>query len=207
MMKPFFAAAAAALSLSACATAIPPVEVTRFHAPNPPVSGSFIVEEMPGNPDISLEFRTYAAAVGQELQRAGFTEAQGGASDYQALVSFRRTFRPTGDGRPYKPVSVGGSVGGAVGSGGGRRGGGFSAGGIGLGIGIDLSGPPKDIVITEMMVQIRRRADSQPVWEARGFTQAKQGTPAAQPGIAAAKLAAALIGGYPGRSGETITVK
>jgi hypothetical protein len=36
---------------------------------------------------------------------------------------------------------------------------------------------------------------------------AKQGSAAAQPATAAQKLAAALIGGYPGESGRTIMVK
>lgn len=191
------------LPLGACATAVPPVEVTRFHIGNPVSSGSIAVEEMAGNPDVGLEFRTYAAAVDQELQRVGFTSAgagagAGGKSDYVALVGFRRTFREPGSyGNGGKPVSVG--VGGAVGSGG------YS--GLGLGIGINLSGKPKGQVFTELQVQIRRRADSATIWEGRAQTQAREGTPAAQPGLAAQKLAAALIGGYPGESGRTITVK
>ncbi len=90
-------------------------------------------------------------------------------------------------------------MGGAVGSGG------YS--GLGLGIGINLSGKPKGQVITELQVQIRRRADSTTIWEGRAQTEAREGTPASQPGLAAQKLAAALIGGYPGESGRTITVK
>lgn len=188
-----------ALFLSACATAIPAVEVTRFHIDNPARSGTVAIEEMAGNPDVGLEFRTYAAAVDQELQRVGFTPAREGAkSDYVALVGFRRTFRePNSYGANGKPVSVG--VGGAVGSGG------YS--GLGLGIGINLSGKPKGQVITELQVQIRRRADSTTIWEGRAQTEAREGTPASQPGLAAQKLAAALIGGYPGESGRTITVK
>lgn len=205
MLKPVFAAIPVALLLSACQTAIPPVEVTRFHAANPATSGSIAVEEMQGNPDVSLEFQTYATAVGQELQRIGFNQAKPTDSEYQALVSFRRSFRPTGDGRPYKPVTVGGSVGGAIGGGGhGRH---YSGSGVGLGVGIDLSGPPKDIVTTEMFVQIRRRSDSTAIWEGRAGTVAREGTPAAQPGVAAAKLASALFKDYPGQSGQTITVK
>ena len=45
------------------------------------------------------------------------------------------------------------------------------------------------------------------MWEGRALLEAKRGTPAAQPGIAAAKLADALFRGYPGRSGESITVR
>ncbi|WP_254913644.1 hypothetical protein [Sphingobium sp. Z007] len=198
------ALALGALSLGASATAAPRVEVTRFHMGNPAQSGTVAVEEMPGNPDISLEFRTYANAVSQELQRIGFTAGDGAQSEYVALVSFTRTFRPSGADRGSdRPVSVG--VGGGIGSGGGRRGGTF--GGLGLGVGINLSGKPKDIVTTELHVQLRRRSDSTAIWEGRASTQAKQGSAAAQPATAAQKLAAALIGGYPGESGRTITVK
>jgi hypothetical protein len=197
MKRHFLAASLMALSLSGCATGAPPVEVTRFHVGNPPVSGSVAVTEMTGNPDVGLEFRTYAAAVGQELQRAGFSEASGSASDYVASVGFRRAFRPTGPDRSGKPVSVG--VGGGIGSGG------YS--GLGVGVGINLSGKPKDVVTTELQVQLRRRSDSSVIWEGRATTSAREGTPAAQPGTAAAKLAAALIGGYPGESGRTILVK
>lgn len=196
MMKPALALGTALLALSGCATAVPPVEVTRFHAATPATSGSIAVEEALDNPDAGLEFRTYAAAVGQELQRVGFTEADAKGSEYKALVSFRRSFRPTGVDNRRNPVSVG--VGGSTGS--------FGSG-LGVGVGINLSGKPKDLVTTELFVQIRRRADNTAVWEGRAQTMAKEGTPAAQPGIAAGKLASALFGGYPGQSGQTITVK
>lgn len=198
MSKRLILAACLALPLAACATAVPQVEVTRFHVGNPARTGTVAVEEMPGNPDISLEFRTYAAAVAQEWQRVGFTSVTPGAtSEYVALVSFQRSFRPSGQARNDRPVTVG--MGGGIGSGG------FS--GMGLGVGINLSGKPKDIVTTQLHVQLRRRSDSATIWEGRAYTEAKQGTPAAQPGIAAQKLAGALIGGYPGESGRTITVK
>ena len=204
MSKRLILVACLALPLSACATAAPRVEVTRFHVDNPARSGTVAVEEMPGNPDISLEFRTYANAVSQELQRIGFTSGTTAQSDYVALVSFSRTFRPSGADRSSdRPVSVG--VGGGIGGGGGRRGGTF--GGLGLGVGINLSGKPKDIVTTELHVQLRRRSDSTAIWEGRASTQGRQGKPESQPATAAQKLAAALMGGYPGESGRTITVK
>lgn len=196
MLKQIILSSCLALSLAACTT-VPSAEVTRFHTGNPARTGTIAIEEMPGNPDISLEFRTYAAAVSQQLQQVGFSPVDGNASDYVARVAFSRTFRPTGTGYNDKPVSVG--VGGAVGSGG------YS--GLGLGVGINLSGKPKDVVTTEMQVQIRRRSDSAAIWEGRASTQAREGSPAAQPAAAAQKLAAALIGGYPGESGRTITVK
>lgn len=196
MMKHLFAAGAAALSLSACATSVPPAEVTRFHLGSPATSGTIAVEEQLGNPDAGLEFRTYAGAVGQELQRVGFTDAPGTTSEYQALVGFRRTFRPTGPDRSGSPVSVG--VGGSTGT---------YGSGLGVGIGINLSGKPKDVITTELFVQIRRRADSTVIWEGRATTAAREGTPASQPGMAAAKLSSALFQGYPGQSGQTISVK
>lgn len=196
MNKSALALGAVLVALSGCATAVPPVEVTRFHAASPATSGSIAIEEALDNPDAGLEFRTYAAAVGQELQRVGFTESDAKGSEYKALVSFRRSFRPTGIDNRRNPVSVG--VGGSTGS---------YGSGLGVGIGINLSGKPKDLVSTELFVQIRRRSDNTAVWEGRANTMAKEGTPAAQPGIAAAKLASALFGGYPGQSGQTITVK
>lgn len=197
---PALAALLGVIALGGCATAIPPVEVTRFHAGEAvPQSGGILVEEAMGNRDVSMEFRSYAGAVSQELQRIGFTDEAGlktlAPSQYVALVSFSRTFHPTAA-APRSPVSVG--VGGSTGS---------YGSGVGVGIGINLSGKPKDMVTTQLSVQIRRRTDNVALWEGRAVTTAKEGTPAAQPGIAAAKLASALFKDYPGQSGETITVK
>lgn len=191
-------AALLALPLAACASTTPPVEVTRFHVDSPVRSGTIAVEELPGNPDVSLEFQNYAGVIAQEWQRAGFTPvAQGGRSDYVVLVAFRRNFRPGGVDRSGNPVSVG--VGGGVGS----RG--YS--GMGLGIGINLSGRPKDIITTELQLQLRRRGEQSNIWEGRAIGEAKQGTPAGQPIAAVQRLTAALLQGYPGESGRTISVK
>jgi len=193
---------AGSLALAGCATAIPPVEVTRFHAGEPvPRSGGILVEPAPElGRDDSIEYRTFASAVSQELQRIGFTDEAGlktfAPSEYVAIVRYDREVRAPYARGSRSPVSVG--VGGSTGS---------YGSGLGVGIGIDLSGKPKDIVVTRLSVQIRRRPDNKPVWEGRAETSAKTGTPASQPGLAASKLAAALFRDYPGRSGETITVK
>ena len=190
-------ASALLLIPAGCATAIPSAEVTRFHLDQTPMSGTVAVEEMLGNQDVSLEFKTYAAAVGQELQRIGFTEQAGKDSEYVALVSFRRAFRSPNEALGNdKPVSV--SVGGSTGS---------YGSGLGVGIGINLAGKPKDIVTTELYTQIRRRSDQTTMWEGRATTEAREGTPASQPGLAAAKLASALFRDFPGQSGVTIRVK
>lgn len=188
---------AASLLLSACATPIPPVTVTRFFNTAPAPSGSIAVEDAAGGNIQSMEFRTYAAAVGQELQRLGFTEArESGKSEFIARMSFTHSAR-TGSYGSRSPVSIG--VGGSTGS---------YGSGVGLGIGFDLGGSkPRDMIVSTLSVQIRRRADNVALWEGRASTEAREGTPAAQPGLAAAKLANALFRDYPGQSGQTMTVK
>jgi hypothetical protein len=51
-----------------------------------------------------------------------------------------------------------------------------------------------------------RRSDQVVIWEGTAVQAAKAGSPAAQPGIAASKLAEALFKDFPGVSGETIRV-
>ncbi|MBB4641387.1 DUF4136 domain-containing protein [Rhizorhapis suberifaciens] len=183
------------MTLAGCQTAVAPVEVTRFHMGDQTGRGSVAVEPMTLSDDSSIEYRTYAAAVAQELQRIGFAEQTGANSQYVASVNYMRGVRDTlGGGR--SPVSVG--VGGATGS---------YGSGVGLGVGINLSGPPKPLVTTQLNVQIRRRSDRSVIWEGRAVTEAKEGSPAAQPGMAASKLAEALFKDFPGVSGQTIKVK
>lgn len=205
MMKhlgPMLMAVAGGLALAGCTTAVSPVEVTRFHAGEQvPRSGGVVIEPVPElGRDDSIEFRTFAGAVSQELQRIGFVDEAGlktlAPSEYVALVGYDREVRSPYARGSDSPVSVG--VGGSTGS---------YGSGLGVGIGINLSGKPKDIVTTRLSVQIRRRSDNKAVWEGRAETSAKVGAPASQPGLAAPKLAAALFRDYPGRSGETITVK
>ncbi len=191
----WISAAAGTVALSACAAGLPPVEVTRFHAPQlSQARGTIAIEPLVGPDAASLEFRTYAAAVRTAAQAAGFT-VQDSGSDMVAYVAQQSTIRPRAVPGRTSPVSVG--VGGSTGS---------YGSGLGLGIGINLSGRPKDVVLHEMQVQIRRRGEPDNIWEGRAVTQAREGTPAAQRGIAAGKLANALFKDFPGRSGETISV-
>jgi hypothetical protein len=186
------------LLLGACATAIPPVEVTRFHGAQVARQGRVAI--LPADPRDagSLEFRTHANAVSAGLARAGFTVLDEGArgGDFRALVAFSRETRDPGVATRRSPVSVG--VGGSTGS---------YGSGLGVGIGIDLSGPPTPTVVMGLRVQLRRASDDATIWEGRAETVAKEGSPAAQPGIAAGKLADALFRDFPGPSGATITVE
>ena len=190
---------ALAAGTSACMTASPPVEVTRFHnaAAQPIAPGTVSITSIADETGGSLlEQRTYDAAVMRELQRVGFADAGTGktASEYVVRVSVEqaRVEKLTGRG----PVSVG--VGGGTG--------GYGSG-VGVGLGFNLGGAPKDLIATQMFVRIARRSNDDVVWEGRANMEAKEGSAASQPALMASKLAQALFQDFPGQSGSTVTVK
>ncbi|WP_417620677.1 DUF4136 domain-containing protein [Parasphingorhabdus sp.] len=189
----------AGLFLSGCTAMMPPVDVTRFHNAQVAaiVPGSVVIEAnvLEEGDSRSIEYATYSAAILHELQRVGFTEARDGAeqSQYVARYTIERVVLSASGVR--SPVSVG--VGGSTGS---------YGSGVGLGIGINLGGRPKDRIVTELSVRITDRDAGSVVWEGRASVEAKQGSPASQPGLAAAKLAEALFRDFPGESGTTIRV-
>jgi len=196
---PFAAAAVASVLLgvlSGCVAPVGPVEVTRFHVPDTARigRGAVAVEPAPGMVGDSLEWRTYAAAVGRQLTLVGYREQAAGTGDQVAYVRLQRqTYQPQRNG---SPVSVG--VGGSTGS---------YGSGVGLGIGIDLSGPPPAVVETELAVTIKDRATGQALWEGRSSFTVTEKSPLANSQLGAAKMAEALFKGFPGNSGETIQVK
>lgn len=182
--------ALATLALSACAIPTGPVEVTRFNRVSEGYaygSGSYAVK--PEND--SLTRSPYVAAVAREMQRVGYAEKLD-ASDViaEVAVDVARTRENRGS-----PVSVG--VGGSTG----RYG-----SGVGAGVGINLGGGSAERVTTTLRVRLLRRSDSLVVWEGRAVQSADGKSPAAQPGVAASKLAEALFQDFPGVSGETISV-
>ena len=193
------ALAAAGILVTGCAATTPPVDVTRFHNAQvvPIVPGTVEINASIADPGDSreLEYGTYSAAILRELQRLGFTDPFGDAesSEYVVRYTIDRAVLTAAGSR--SPVSVG--VGGSTGS---------YGSGLGLGIGINLGGRPKDRIVTELSVRISRRDNASVVWEGRASVEAKQGSPAAQPGLAASKLAAALFKDFPGVSGTTIRV-
>lgn len=196
-------ALAATTALGACATMprVAPVEVSRFHLGAPLETGTLTTEPMPGAGAPGLEFRTYAAAVETEALKNGFTiPASGTAAQYVAVLGFSRTAR---EGRPR-------SSGLTIGLGGGGFSGGRGGGGVGLGGGVSFPVGKqryREIVVTQMTVQIRRRRDGTVIWEGRAETSADGAAPEAQTDPTAAKLARAMFQGFPGESGRTITVK
>jgi len=190
-----FLAALPVLALAACVAPTGPVEVTRFHLPDTAMlSGTVAVEAAPGMDPASIELRTFEAAVGRELQRAGYRETTSPEGAQVAEVRLeRRTLRP---GRTRSPVSVG--LGGSTGS---------YGSGVGMGVGIDLSGPPPEMTETLLGVMIRDRASRAVLWEGRASFAVRASSPLATTALGAAEMARALFRDFPGKSGETVLVK
>ncbi len=177
-----------ALSFGGCAASIPPVEVTRFHLGTAIPAGAVRVETPP-----SLEGATYAAAVGRAMARIGYADAVGAAESlYTAKTSFTRLTREEAKKSPFSIGIGGGSFGGNV--------------GVGLGASIPIGGKTRQIIVTRLSVQLIRKADATMVWEGKAETSAPSTAPAAQPGLAAEKLANALFKDFPGTSGQTVVV-
>ena len=180
--------------LMGCAASIPPVSVTRFHVPQAIPAGGVEIVRADGGDSQSLEFRSYAGSVARQLALLGYSEGITGQSPFVAEVDFARGTRTELVRR--SPVSIGLGTGSF-----GRR------GGFGLGTSFGVGGnKPRDIVITSLSVRLKARSDGKPVWEGRAETQARSNAPSARPGLAADKLAVALFKGFPGVSGETISV-
>ncbi len=192
----------AALSLGACATTPTrsPVEVSRFHLGAPLETGTLTAEATTAGWATSLESQIYTSAVANELTRYGYAApAAGAASQYLAVVGVTRTTRP---GPPRRSPFT-------IGIGGGTSTGGYG-GGVGIGGGVSFPiGKPRyrEIVMTDLSVQIRRRTDGTVIWEGHAQTATDSQAPDAQANAEAAKLAAAIFRDFPGESGRTITVK
>ncbi len=209
MTRPFARRAAMllpVLCLTACATAVAPVQVTRFHRveSSGPVRGTFAIIDGPRAATTSLADsqarENYVVAVSRELGRLGYTAAPAGSARYAVTIDVERQTRAALAARGG-PVSVG--VGGSTGS---------YGSGVGVGVGLDLGrlfGGGRgngDQIVTQLSVRIARPGEAQALWEGRAETEAGARAPAAQPGLAADTLATALFRDFPGASGQTITV-
>ncbi len=184
---------ASVLLLGACTVPTGPVEVTIFNRANEGITygaGAYSVEFAPdavAGP--GLTNTTYLAAVAREMRRVGYVEILG---DPAVTAQVRVSTEEFKNGR--SPVSVGGGAStGSYGS------------GVGLGLSVDLTGG-KHRLVTTLAVRITRNSDRLVIWEGKAEQDAKYGSPAAQPGIAASKLAEALFKDFPGKSGATIEV-
>lgn len=186
-------------ALAGCATGgatrSGPVEVTRYHLGQAPAQGTVAVVPVGGADSASPGYLAYAEAVTGELGKLGYTAGTATDATYLAAVGFARAPRGTVTQRP--PVSIG--------LGGGSFGGGFGGGaGVSFGLGGNRT---SEVLVNELTVQLRRRADDTIVWEGRAQTQSVERIDAAVPPTASAgRLANALFRGFPGQSGITTTV-
>ncbi len=177
-----------AFSVVGCAASIPPVAVTRFHL-GPDIARAPVRAQG----DSTLESAAYVAAVSQAMAKSGFADAGlNAAHDYIAKVTHSRLTREQAKRSPFSIGIGGGSIGRNV--------------GVGVGTSIGIGGGVRQIIVTRLSVQLMRRSDQQVVWEGRAETEAPSNAPAAQPGLAAGKLADALFKDFPGVSGQTISV-
>ncbi len=189
-------AAIASIAASACTTPayVSPVEVTRFTGATPAElgMGTINVEAGMSTDEQSIEFSIYEEALKTRLDGLGYNVVDETARQTAVLEVARLVTPP--DRR--SPVSVGG--GGAVGSYGQS---------VGLGIGVDLSGPAPDRIYTEVTVYIRPADGGGNLWEGRANFTATENSEFAQPAMAADRVMSALFEGFPGRTGETISVE
>lgn len=190
-----FPAALATLLLPCVAhAATVKVEVTRFHIltpPVPPLAGSSIRLE-PADPaaESSLQFGVLSAAANTELAKVGFKMAAGGQpADYVTRIMLTGNSEVV---RKRSPISIG--IGGGTGGWG---------GGIGGGVTFPVGGAPRTVTAALMTLQIRRTSDGTAVWEGRASAIA----PSIDPMSAAPMLLQALFNGFPGPSGQSVTVK
>lgn len=198
-----FALPVAALALlGGCATPayVSPVEVTRFvdQAGTSLGQGTIRVVAAPGLDSASVEYGIYADAVRAELQQLGYRVVTQEA-DQVAQVSLEQMVTAA-DGRRGSGVGVGGGAStGTYGS------------GVGVGVGVDLtrllSGRPAERIERQMAVSIRSASGVRNLWEGRASMTASANSDYGASPAAAARMADALFSGFPGQSGETISVE
>ena len=191
-------AIACAVLLAGCTTTyVSPVEVTRFVGDQPQRlgSGPISVRAGPGDEADSLELGLFRDAVARELQGLGYVIVAGDAPQVAEVTVGQMLEQP---GVTNQPVS------GGVGVAGGTHTRGTS---VGLGVGIDLTPRETDRVHRELRVMIKPGAGGTALWEGRARFAASTNSDYAETQAAAAKLAGALFGGFPGQSGETIEVR
>ena len=201
MIRRLAVLALAISGLAACTTGgLPPTQVVRYHLDQPVTRGTVAVQPLTPEAGGALSFAPFAAAVQAQLVTLGYSVAPAGTlPDFVALADVHRDQQI---GPPRRsPISIGL---GAGGSSFGRGGGVGLGGGVGFPIG---GGRGRPVLLTDLSVTIKRRADQTAVWEghARGVVDAR--APDANADAQAGRLAGALFAGFPGESGRTIEVR
>lgn len=196
ILLPLATALATALALAACTTTPPAAEVTRFHLGQPIPSDSIAILPAPGMDGKSLEFRTYVATIGNQLNAVGLHPADNdGRNAYLGLLTVEQTTRPGLPRQSPFRIGFGGSTGG-------------SSGGVGGGVSVPVGGSTTgDVRVNVVALQIKRRSDNSMVWEGRAVQEIAADAPAAALANAVPALASALLADFPGPTGQTVKVK
>lgn len=178
------------------------VEVTRFVSSDAGARLAQPVAAVPapgGNGVDGLELQLWIGAVGQAMADDHFAAAP---ADSAPLLAEVRVQSRTGKVRdPGEPRRV------SVGFGGGRYG---RLGGFGGQTRFALNGSGRHSHMeraTRLLLTIRDRASGQALWEGRADFQADLDSKDNQPARLAPRLAHALLKDFPGKSGETVSVK
>lgn len=189
---------AATLVLAGCATTpfTGPLEVTRFVASEPVGLGQgTIAVAFPDDMSNMVARRAFAAAVGAELAKLGYTVVPEGTPAGQT-ATIRTTRNPIAAIEDRSgPVSIG--IGGQTGS--------FGSG-LGMGVGINLGGGRESAsVMSDLAVRIIRD-DGTTLWEGRAQIATGVKSPYSPVEASARTLAAGLFKDFPGGNGETVTI-
>ncbi len=185
-MKAVFLNASALLlaaSLAGCSTisggegAKGGTEVTRVHLGQPMARGRIAVEAFDAADANMPEFGSYAAAVGAQLSRLGWTVvAAAGQGEQVALVDVEQGRSGALQGRGMR---------------------------TGAGATPAAAGSASDAQATMLEVSIKRRSDGSVIWEGRALSAAAGSGRTA----AVQRLSEALFRDFPGESGRTISTR
>jgi hypothetical protein len=180
-----------AAALAACASgggkkerpAAGGVDVARFHLGEPVARAQIAIEPFDKADANRPEFPAYAAAVGRQLSRLGWTVVPSTTQSEQiALVDLEQGSRES--------IAA------------------LSAARIGRGVsGTAPAGTSANVTATLLEVAIRRRSDGTVFWEGRAVDEAPTGSSGAARTAAVERLAGALFRDFPGESGRTIRVR
>jgi hypothetical protein len=178
-----------AASLAACASgggkrpAAGGLEVARFHLGEPVARAQIAVEPFDRADANRPEFPAYAAAVGRQLSRLGWTVVPTTTGSEQiALIDLEQGSR--------EAIAA------------------LSAARIGRGVSPSPpAGSSAQVTASLLEVAIRRRSDGTVFWEGRAVAEARTGSPEAARTAVVERLAEALFRDFPGESGRTIRVR
>ena len=154
-------------------------EVTRFHLGQQVARSQIAIEAFDPADANTPEFRSYAAAVAQELTRLGWTVVNTlGKSEQVALVDVEQGTRAA-----------------------------LAIGRVGAGMPPAVAAGAPTTVATRLEVRIKRRSDGTVFWEGRSMLDTRGGASVADRSAIVQNLAAALFRDFHGESGRTIRTR